>query len=75
MNLDDAVDNVTDQQSFYIFVEALIREWEQDGERWENRTLGSFLEAALAWARDSRLDPVPNWRAFAEFLVAGTLYE
>lgn len=75
MALVELLDEVTDQQSFFLFVEALIGDFEERSERWENPTMNRFLEAGLAWAKDSRLNAAPSWKAFAEFLYAGTLYE
>jgi len=48
---------------------------------WENGTIESFLEAALAWAKASdfgRTTEVHSrnpWRLFAQFLLAGKSYE
>lgn len=48
---------------------------------WENITIEAFLEAAAAWAASSGmgerqgLPPGPSWRAFANFLYCGKIYE
>jgi hypothetical protein len=76
---------VTDRDSFLAFVRALaedrrmsvaaeraspISPYGADAGGWENVTIETFLEAALAWAEDSRRFPVePSWQAFATFLV------
>ena len=47
----------------------------------ENVRVDSFLAAAVAWAEDSGmgqrqgLPGGPSWRAFAEFLYCGKIYE
>lgn len=88
-------ENVTDCDSFLEFVRALLadREDEIAKERlnpsspygpgangWENVTVESYLEAALAWAESSRgqemgLPEEPSWKAFATFLYCGKIYE
>jgi len=45
---------------------------------WQNRDIGTFLECAVAWAKTQDffdLYSEPSWRAFAEFLFAGKIYE
>jgi hypothetical protein len=85
------LESVADEQSFLRFVEALAAEREasevlaetSDGFRgeWANQTIGQFLGAASAWAKDSdfgqRPGPRPGnpWRLFATFLWAGRSYE
>lgn len=81
---------VVDESTFLRFAEALSRIsplsqrtasrlLPVDG--WENQELGAFLEASVAWARDSdfgaRPGPKPAnpWALFAAFLWAGRSYE
>lgn len=48
---------------------------------WYNYSIESYLEACLAWATagsertSPRLPEPPSWKAFAEFLYCGTVYE
>ncbi|MDJ0709197.1 MAG: hypothetical protein QNJ14_02350 [Woeseiaceae bacterium] len=45
---------------------------------WENGTIESYLEAAIAWSETkvgAELADEPSWRSFAEFLYAGKIYE
>ena len=54
-----------------------------DAGGWENTTIESFLEAAIAWSEDSHFGEqiqglsIENnsWRKFAFFLLAGSRYE
>ncbi len=49
-----------------------------DDSEWESGTIGSYLEAALAWFEDkNQKGPIknPTWRTFAEYLYAGKIYE
>jgi hypothetical protein len=82
---------VKDEETFLLFVEALVEERRQveglartpDGFQgeWANASISEFLEAGVAWARDSGFGnrpgpkPVNSWQAFALFLIAGRGYE
>jgi len=92
---------VIDQDSFLVFVRELYKDRERsvkqekkkpsspysaDAGGWENTTIESFFEGAVAWAEDSsfgtkmalpelELDGNNHWRSFAAFLMAGKVYE
>jgi hypothetical protein len=86
---------VVDRDSFLTFVKALIADredeiakekehpsspWGPGAGGWENVTIETYLESAVAWAEDSRGQPLglpeePSWRAFATFLYCGKIYE
>jgi len=68
MELDDYLNNVTDQNSFIEFAKALQADKENEDSKqkensvspyssghngWENNTISSYLEASIAWAEDS----------------------
>ena len=90
-DLHELVESVSDRESFLVFVEALEQDRRRKGRRlggqygpdgygWQNSTLEDFLEAAVAWTRDSiglpiELPPEPSWRSFARFLYMGKIYE
>jgi hypothetical protein len=91
--LDRLVETVKDEATFLAFVEALRADRRAEdaaarvdlfgrGEQgWENHTIEAFLEAAVAWARDSRFGSTTGlagatpWRKMASFLMAGKAYE
>jgi hypothetical protein len=94
--LHEKLELVIDRESFFDFVSALIadRQDEEAKERknpsnpygpgangWEHTTMGGFLEAALAWAKDTNMGETqglpaePNWKGFAVFLYCGKIYE
>ena len=68
-DLNDKLDKVSDRESFFDFVQALIEdriEKAKDEDRfphggqpggWESSTIEGYLEAALGWARDSCNQP------------------
>lgn len=50
--------------------------YDPDAGDWENITIETFFEAALAWAADSSLLPEEaSWKSFAELLYLGKIYE
>lgn len=96
MELDEQLDRVTDQASFLAFARALARDraaavqaeiespaapYGPDAGGWENVSIESFLESAVAWAEDSNFGLHPGlatsspWKQFALFLYSGKIYE
>jgi hypothetical protein len=95
-NLLEKLEQVTDRDSFFAFVKALIEDRKDEiakekitpsnpygpgANGWENGTIEDFLEAALAWAKATKmgqsqeLSGEPSWKAFAVFLYCGKIYE
>jgi hypothetical protein len=82
---------VCDEVTFLAFVQALAQDCRlasevDEGEHgaprgWQNESIDSFLDAAVAWAHDSnfgRRQGLPEdspWRRFAVFLYCGKIYE
>ena len=95
MDLYDLLDEVKDRESFLTFVRALYQDREEEvkyekinpsppyspgANGWENGSIESFLEAAVACTEDSlgsehEMPAEPQWQAFANFLMAGKVYE
>lgn len=91
MDLDHLINRVNSKESFLEFLEALERDWNKDQElskgaqsapfavsplRWENGTVGTFIEAMHRWTTDTEtLSEEPNWKTFAKILYAGKFYE
>ena len=84
------VDAVDSRAAFVAYVEALAADWRASERReaaspalpwgpaaggWENVTVGTFLEALAAYARDAELPEQPDWRTLARLLWAGKAYE
>jgi hypothetical protein len=95
-NVHEILERVDSRESFLEFVRALAADRvasvaeeavspssgsgpEAGG--WENTTIEAFLEAAVAWAEDSRfgesqgLQSANPWQMFAVFLYCGKIYE
>jgi hypothetical protein len=76
--------NVKSRDDFAKFIRALVADFDQQPDSWENATLGSFLEAMSAWVTDmdgyyrnkGEAIPVqPEWSTLAEILAASRTYE
>jgi hypothetical protein len=90
-NVEKKLALVADRDSFFAFVRALIEDREDEISKdsikpsnpygasangWENGTIETYLDAALSWAEDSQgLCREPSWKAFAQFLYSGKIYE
>ena len=96
MVISELLSTVNDEQSILIFVKKLREDREKEVKaqsiepidlfgrgpcEWENHTIEDFLEAAMAWAEDSRfgesqgLKGASPWQKFASFLYCGKIYE
>jgi hypothetical protein len=87
----NAFSGVDDEASFIQFVELLTADRKlseslsvtPDGlqRTWANQSITDFLQAASAWAKDSKFGARPGpkpanpWQLFATFLWAGRGYE
>ena len=89
-SLGDYLDDLKDKETFLDFIWALIEDreaaTEKDGSNalhgastngWENTTIESFFDAALACATavPGRLPEEASWQEFASFLYMGKIYE
>lgn len=92
MALEESLEQVESPETFLAFVRELIADREKEADQpvdafgrgvkgWENHTIETYLEAALAWAEDSNFGKTQNrkvestWKTFATFLYCGKIYE
>ena len=80
MSLTEKLDTVTSLDTFLEFVDELIADRHAVGSAWQHDSIESYLEAATAWARDSRgqdggITQEATWQTFANFLYCGKVYE
>lgn len=76
---------VKTRDDFIYFLEALTRDYKENGDKWENDRLDTFLSSLAAFADDIdgycentglKADPeAVSWRMVAEMLLAATIYE
>jgi hypothetical protein len=72
---EDLLDSVNSRETFLDFLATLVAD-QAEANDWINTSLESFFEAMHAWAIDSQvLGAEPDWRAFAQLLLAGKHYE
>lgn len=78
------IDEVTDKESFLLFMEVLLNDFLQNPKTWENNDIKSYLEAIASWTDDmegyyeNNHLPIPkdiNWKVFANILLAAKIYE
>ena len=81
MELHDQLEGVRDQATFLAFVGALAEDRRKRPESWENGSVETFLEAAVAWAEDTEMGATQGlaeaspWKRAAVFLYCGKIYE
>ncbi|BCD89224.1 hypothetical protein PSm6_56310 [Pseudomonas solani] len=96
MDVSELLDHVKDIETFLVFARALAADraasvaqekidpssaYGPDAHGWENTSIESFLEGAIAWAEDSDfgvaqgLSSANPWQQFAAFLYCGKIYE
>jgi hypothetical protein len=76
---------VTDRQSFIKFLDLLRKDFLDNPESWENKTLPDFLEALSAYTEDiqgyydniklSVIADKPDWPTFADIFKGAKIYE
>lgn len=76
---------VADRQTFIMFLELLRKDFLDNPENWENKSLPDFLEALSAYANDIqgyydnlKLDinaDKPEWSTFADIFKGAKIYE
>lgn len=95
IDLTAMAESVQTEADFLRFAKALLADWQDEEEQlkanprspyegpgpngWQNGTIGTFLDAMIAWAEDAdhsrRYDAPPDWGLFAFMLLAGSRYE
>src|SRR5260221_13089094 len=95
IDLTAMAESVQTEADFLRFAKALLADWQDEQEQlkviprppygvpepngWRNGTIGTFLDAMIAWAEDAdhsrRHDAPPDWGLFAFMLLAGSRYE
>lgn len=76
---------VTDKQSFIKLVEALEKDFQKYPDKWENKTISTFLYAIASYTEDiqgyyKNLDipedsEIASWRRFADILKGARVYD
>ena len=83
--LDKAIDAISNPTELAIFIKKLRQNLIDNPNSWENINLSDFLDALASWTEDmdgyykntdqvDRLDQ-PDWKTFAEMLMAARIYE
>jgi hypothetical protein len=85
--MNDTLNNfkVTDRQSFIKFLDLLRKDFLDNPESWENKTLPDFFEALSAYAEDTQgyYDNINqninadqlDWKTFSDIFKGAKIYE
>jgi hypothetical protein len=78
------IDAIKTREDLAVFIEELLQDLQENSDSWENADLSRFLDALAAWTNsmegfyknNGRSLPIaPEWKTFAEMLVAAKMYE
>ena len=81
-NIYNYLNKVTDKESFLKFMKALINDYRNNPDEWENDTIDYYLDAIMAWIvdfsscerNDIDWDKI-DYSVIAELFLAGKIYE
>ena len=85
-SLFEILDAVQDEYSFILFLKALVKDREnaiksEDKDDWQNISIESFFESAIAWAECSKdglrfyTKSDNPWKRCADMIYMGKIYE
>jgi hypothetical protein len=84
VDLTDMVEQIQNHEDLAAFSRALLKNFKEKPQEWENDDLGSFLEALGAWVEDMNgfyqakggaIPLQPSWKMLAQILLAAKVYE
>ena len=81
MEVFELAQQATSKEDFLKFLQALIDDFANNRERWENPELGRYLDAMKAFMSSStdrsinKIDFTPSWSLFARIMYTATIYE
>ncbi len=80
----EKIKEIKTKKDFVSFVYKLSQDYNNNSEMWQNKDLGSFLEALAAWTDDmegyylnqgQQIPENPDWQIIANMLMAAKMYE
>jgi hypothetical protein len=81
MSIVEIAEQVKNKEDFVNFLQALIDDFINNKERWENPELGRYLEAMERFLDSStdksinKIDFTPSWNLFATIMFTASIYE
>lgn len=81
MDIVEIAEQVKNKEDFVFFLQALINDFTNNKEEWENPELGRYLEAMERFLDSStdksinKIDFTPSWSLFAIIMITASIYE
>lgn len=85
MDLEKITSKIKDKEDFEMFLEALIKDFSENKDEWENKSLKDFLKALKSYTTDLegyyknwniKYDlEKPSWKMFSNILLGAKIYE
>lgn len=74
MDIYDKANQIKSQQDFISFLKLLSENLKNDSSDWDNDSLDTFLEGLHGYCGDIEVTN-PDWKTFAQVLLAARVYE
>jgi predicted transcriptional regulator len=81
MQITELAQCIQSKEDFIEFLKALIDDYENRQEEWENLELGRYFNAMERFLESSsdksisKIDFTPSWKLFARIMIAAAVYE
>ena len=77
MEVFDRIGNVSDADSFALFLDALAQDNKDNHDEWQNMSIEDYLRSIAAWIRDHGNDEFEqlDFRELAKIFYVGKIYE
>jgi hypothetical protein len=84
LSLEERMHQIQSREDFIDFIGALLADFKDKANEWENRDLDGYLKALKAWVEDmdgyfqnlgERVPDQPSWKTLAQILLAARVYE
>ena len=81
MEIAEIAEQVKSKEDFVNFLQALISDFKNNKEEWENPELGRYLDAMERFLYSStdesinKIDFTPSWSLFAKIMITASIYE
>lgn len=74
-NIYEYAKKIKTKEDFLCFMNLLMKDYQENGEQWENNTLHLFFNGIEGYIYDSSLKKEIDWQELAEIFLAARVYE